>query len=187
MELLLHVFALSPCETNSRLQHSNSTRGGASRDAKKVGHLPLPVKDAIVQPMEKGFTTQERHDLAALHARLEQRLFSDLRSEALFWGFTFSRENPVVSLVHKIWMLDFHVGSAFDYLRIVKLEHCAYGGFFGKSTHHFTNLGVQWWSPKGLTGNGRCGRDGTQQGQSGVACQYGYVKAQAETGKWNHL
>ena len=26
MELLLHIFASSPCETNSRLQHSNSTR-----------------------------------------------------------------------------------------------------------------------------------------------------------------
>ena len=72
MELLLHVFASSPCETNSRLQHSNSTRGGASRDTKTVGHPPLPVKD--VQPMEKGFTTQEKHDLAVLHDQLEQKI-----------------------------------------------------------------------------------------------------------------
>ena len=82
MELLLHGFALSPCETNSQLQHSNSTRGGASRDTNKVGHPPLPVTD--LQPMEKGFITQEKHDLAALHDQLEQRLFSDLRSEAIY-------------------------------------------------------------------------------------------------------
>ena len=179
IDSLLHVFASSPCETNSRLQHCNATRGGASRDTNKEGHPPLPTLD--ITPMIKGFTTKEKHDLATLHDLLEQRLFSDLRAESSIYHFTFSGENPVGSLFHKIWMADFHDNTVYTDLRVVTLEHCAYGGYFGKSTHHFTNLAPNWWEPNGLTGDGRCGKQGSR---TGVACEFGFINP--ESGMWNH-
>ena len=183
IEFLMHVFVSSPCETNSRLMHCNSTRGGAYRDTKQIHHPPLPVHpDRDIACMETGYTTQDKHDLAVLHDKLEERIFHDLRSEALEFLFTFSGENPVGSLFHKACMIAFHITSVeFSYLRVVTLEHCAYGGYFGKSTHHYTNLSELWWQPRGLTGDGRCGGRGVR---TGTKCQYGYVNG--ETNRWNH-
>ena len=110
MEYLIHVFASTPCEANSRLMHSNSTRGGSYRNTEQPGHPPLPVHpNKDISNMEKGYTTQAKHDLAVMHDKLENRVFNDLRMEALEFHFTFSGENPVGSLYHKACMQFFHV------------------------------------------------------------------------------
>ena len=58
--------------------------------------------------MVKGYTTQDKHDLAVMHDKLEDCVFHDLRTEALEFYFTFSGENPVGSLFHKACMQASH-------------------------------------------------------------------------------
>ena len=182
MEGLVHVFLSTPCESNSRLSECNKTTSGAFRQWKKSGTPPLPVSNLL--PIPKGFTTQANHDKAVLHDKLEQKLISSILQESKVHHYTFSFENPKGCFEKKTWSQVFQCTG--PSLRVVDVNHCAYGHIFLKHTQYFTNLSSAYWVPKGLTGDGRCGQNGTRKCKSGLVsrCLVGYVKA--STKRWNH-
>ena len=153
-----------------------------SRQWKKFGTPPLPVSNLL--PIPKGFTTQANHDKAVLHDKLEQKLISSILQESKVHHYTFSFENPKGCFEKKTWSQVFQCTG--PSLRVVDVNHRAYGHKFLKQTQYFTNLSSAYWVSKGLTGDGRWGQNGTRKCKSGLVsrCLVGYVKA--STKRWTH-
>ena len=179
MSMLIHVFLSSPCETNSPAQTSNVSRGCGYRDVHLPHHPPLPVDMAHDKPMA-GYTSQQKHDLAHNHDQLEAHVFGSIIHESAVCSYTFSGENPRGSLQHKAHMGSFH-DPLIPGLRIVNVNHCAFGGYFQKDTQYFTNLCNTHWTPVGLTGDGMCGGTGRR---TGIACWVGALNP--ATNRWKH-
>ena len=126
-EDIVLAWASPPCETYSRANWSNASRGNHYRE----------------RPGMEGTVSEEKKKKAEMHDRLAQRV-----KEVLKMIRYYVMENPQGGLEHMWFMADWE-----DKKRIVNL--CAYMWPFKKTANLWTNLG-NIWKAKGTTGNGRC-------------------------------
>ena len=126
-EDIVLAWASPPCETYSRANWSNASRGNHYRE----------------RPGKEGTVSEEKKEKAKMHDRLAQRV-----KEVLKMIKHYVMENPQGGLEHMWFMADWE-----DKKRIVNL--CAYMWPFRKTTNLWTNLG-KMWQQQGTTGNGRC-------------------------------
>jgi len=166
---LVHIHASSPCDTNSRADASNRTRGCGYRDLHTPHCDPLGLSD----------TSPDHRQLAIDHDRLEIKLFKSLVFECELLGLCFGVENPVGAMARKR-----HVMRLLSSRKItrVTVDHCNFTPenypAYGKATDYFVNF---TWAPKGQSGDGRCGKTGRR---TGVQCKHGYMNL--DSGRWNH-
>ena len=123
---IVFTWASPPCETYSRANWSNLSRGNHYREP-SAGHRPTSG--------EKGRKAEE-HDKLAIRIK---EMLAMLKTTAM--------ENPAGGLEHCWHMLDYEAQR-----KLVDL--CAYGWPFKKPTSIWTN-GFDW-EPMGNTGTGRC-------------------------------
>ena len=166
---LVHVHASSPCDTNSRADASNRTRGCGYRD----WHTPH------CDPLHLDHTSRYHRSLAITHDKLERKLFESLTIEGELCQFCFGVENPVGAMGRKK-----HVQRLISSKKIsrVTVDHCNYTPAgtlsYGKPTDYFVNFE---WRARGQSGDGRCGKTGDR---TGVTCSHGYLNT--ETNRWKH-
>ena len=142
---VLLVWASTPCETFSRADASNISRGFHHRDH---------------QDPERPPKSDDLTDLKVLKAvehdrflpRLQMMVAAD-RQRGLSYNFMF--ENPRASLRCRPYM------QLCAWPRVVEVVHrtvdlCAFGHVYKKGTDLWTSLTN--WMPQGSTGNGKCNR-----------------------------
>ena len=158
---VLLVWASTPCETFSRADASNISRGFHHRDH---------------QDPERPPKSDDLTDLKVLKAvehdrflpRLQMMVAAD-RQRGLSYNFMF--ENPRASLRCRPYM------QLCAWPRVVEVVHrtvdlCAFGHVYKKGTDLWTSLTN--WMPQGSTGNGKCNR----------ACGQGQF---TDTGSYQHF
>ena len=126
-EDIVFTWASPPCETYSRANWSNVSRGHHHRE-------PVPGR-----PPVKGLKGEK----AKVHDLLVSRV-----KEVLELLGKYAMENPAMGLAQSWHMLDWEAKRR-------TIELCAYGWPFKKSTDVWIK-GFQW-DPEGKTGDGRCG------------------------------
>jgi len=131
------VWASPPCQTFSRADSSNKSRGNNYRD--------------FIQPDRPTLHPEgtKMGDRARLHDEVVQKLLKILQWFNRWSKVTIMVENPQANLQHQQYMK-----NAETWLRKIVVHYCAYDHQYHKPTNIWTNL---TWEPKGLTGNGRCG------------------------------
>ena len=180
---VLLVWASTPCETFSRADPSNITRGHHYRDHSDP---------------EKPPKSDDLSDLKVLKAvehdqflpRLQQMVAAD-RQRGLQYNFVF--ENPRASLRCRPYMQLCAWPKVVDVVRRT-VDLCAFRHIYKKGTDLWTSLSD--WNPRGTTGNGRC----QQKCEGGKASSKGYrhfyalavepereLQGQGVTARRNHM
>ena len=144
------AWASPPCETYSRANWSNLSRGNHYRD-KSGGESTV---------------SEEKATKARQHDRLTQRV-----KEVLQMIKFFVMENPQGGMEKMWFMADWESKK-----RVVEL--CAYMWPFKKTTNLWTNLG-KLWQQNGTTGNGRCGDKCTQGDMDPITKRFRHFMALA--------
>ena len=147
LEDVAYVHASVPCETCSIADATNQ--------GKKP---PCNFRDHTVgtRPPRAGDQNDKYRQKALAHDRLVQHVLEAIRLAKEKGGkFAFGIENPVGSLRRRGFM-DVSKWAPVMAAKLVRVDYCAYGADWMKPTNWWTSL--MGWLPRGLTGNGLCGR-----------------------------
>ena len=140
---VLLVWASTPCETFSKADPSNITRGNHHRNH---GNPERPPKSGDLSDLK--VLKAVEHD--RFLPRLQMMLAAD-RQRGLDYNFVF--ENPRASLRCRPYM---QIAAWPRVVEVVRrtVHLCAFGHIYKKATDLWTSL-VQW-EPRGVTGDGQC-------------------------------
>ena len=142
-EDVLLVWASTPCETFSRADPSNISRGNHYRDHT---HPERPPKsDDLGDPKTLKAVEHDR-----FLPRLQSMVAAD-RQRGLDYNFAF--ENPRASLRCRPYMQICAWPRVVEVIRRT-VDLCTFGNIYKKTTDLWTSLTS--WSPGGVTGDGRC-------------------------------
>ena len=142
------AFLLSPpCETYSPTDATNSS------ESKLCHYRDHTIQDRPPRSLESCKTAADfkKREIAIRHDEMIACLITSLIKHK-HHGYDVILENPMGSLARKSFM------NQVDWTNWVarrKVDYCAYGMKYRKSTHIWTTL--LDWVPKGNTGNGVCG------------------------------
>ena len=154
---VLLVWASTPCETFSRADPSNITRGHHYRNH---SNPEKPPKSDDLSDLKVQKAVDHDHFLP----RLQQMVAAD-RQRGLQYNFVF--ENPRASLRCRPYMQMCAWPKVVEVVRRT-VDLCAFRHVYKKGTDLWTSLSQ--WFPCGTTGNGRCG----QRCESGEKTEKGY-------------
>ena len=141
VEMTVVLLAMSPCcRTFSRADSSNTGRGHNYR-LHGVLHWRRPPKD----------NTSDKGRAAHAADRMVQQGVR-VATAAHRAGVPFYMENPVGSLWRRPYMTKWVKKR---WVVRATVHYCAFGHFYHKPTHLWTNMGR--WAPGGATGTGLCG------------------------------
>ena len=142
------AFLLSPpCETYSPTDATNSS------ESKMCHYRDHSIQDRPPRSLDSCKTAADfkKREVAMRHDKMMECLIAALIKHK-HYGYDVILENPMGSLARKTFM------NQTDWTTWVarrKVDYCAYGMKYRKSTHIWTTL--LDWVPKGNTGNGVCG------------------------------
>ena len=142
---VLLVWASTPCETFSRADPSNITRGNHYRDH---SNSEKPPKSNDLSDLKVLKAVEHDRFLPRL-----QRMVAADRQRGLQYNFVF--ENPRASLRCRPYMQLCAWPKVVEVVRRT-VDLCAFKHVYKKGTDLWTSL-TQWF-PQGTTGNGRCGQ-----------------------------
>ena len=131
---LAFVWASPPCHTFSVAQVINAWRMCNYRDHRKPGKPPVAGNT-------KYSKEARRSDKLVQHLLT---IFAWAESQKVAWAM----ENPLGFLACRPYMKRMKV----KHVRHL-VNYCAFGGWYKKPTHIWTNIR---WQPRGVTGSGRC-------------------------------
>lgn len=147
MSEVAFVWASPPCETYTKLDWTNVTRGNEFRDPKDRG--PRSVETCHSEADFK--KRQKAMDDDCLLTGLVESLESDNRMSR---SYQFAVENPQGMLAEQVFM------QTPDWMKATRRElvhYCNYGGQFHKPTHVWSS--IMDWVPGGRSGCGQCCQD----------------------------
>ena len=163
--LSVGLLAMTPCcRTFSKTDSCNVSRDNNFR-LHGPGNPERDPKDGGLGAIDGSPKGQE-----AIDADRMVRHGIRVAKEAHSMGIPFYMENPVGSLVRRPYMVEW---EKVEWLTRHTVHYCAYGHFYHKPTHIWTNMGG--WVQKGLTSTGLCSQK----------CLQGYLDL--VTRKWVHF
>ena len=143
---VLFVWASPPCETYTRLDVTNASRGNEHRDHSGLEKEPRSIESCH---SEADF---EKRKKAIDHDRMLCGLIAGfIKDNRLSHCYSFAVENPQGMLAERPFM------QTDEWCRLVHrqmVHYCNYGGRFWKPTHIWTSL--RGWLAGGKSGTGQC-------------------------------